>query len=160
MTDVRSLAALADAMGSELGFRSPTQARASFDEIADWTSTEARSVAADSIENRGSGPLKLAVWHYMIDDSRAVDGAIGLIESAPKAVVKMSVATANKYGVKAADQVVVSNEHGSYRAPAVIVDGMVDDVVWLPANTGVRVSEALQAGAGDRVQLSLAGGAA
>ncbi|ETJ97015.1 NADH-quinone oxidoreductase subunit G [Propionimicrobium sp. BV2F7] len=160
MTDVRSLAALADAMGSDLGFRSPAQARASFDEIADWTSTEPRAVAADSIENRGSGPLKLAVWHYMIDDSRAVDGAIGLIESAPKAVVKMSVATANKYGVKAADQVVVSNEHGSYRAPAVIVDGMVDDVVWLPANTGVRVSEALQAGAGDRVQLSLAGGAA
>ena len=36
MTEVRVLAALADALGHDLGFRTPTTARASHDEIADW----------------------------------------------------------------------------------------------------------------------------
>lgn len=160
MTDVRALAALADAMGGELGFRSPAQARASYDEIADWEGAEAVTVATDGLEPRGSGPLTLAVWHFAIDDSRSNDGATYLKQSAPKAVVKMSEATANKYGVTQDDLVVVTNEHGSIKAPADVVAAMVDDVVWLPANTGARVTETLQAVSGDRVQLTLAGGAA
>ncbi len=159
MSDVRVLAALADAMESDLGFRSPAQAKASYDEIADWRGVRVEMPAGQS-PNAPSGELILASWHLAIDDSRSLDGAHALKSTAPNAVVRMSAATAKKYGVTAGQMVAVATDNGQLAAPAQIIETMIDDVVWLPQNSGTRVTQTLQAAPGDSVQLNLVGGQA
>lgn len=160
MSDVRVLAALADAMESDLGFRSPAQAKASYDEIADWSGARADMPDSAPASGSDSSGLILASWHLAIDDSRSLDGAHALKSTAPPASVKMSAATANRFGVTAGKPVVVATEKGQLSAPAQIVETMIDDVVWVPQNSGTRVTQTLQAAPGDSVQLNLVGGQA
>lgn len=164
MTDVRALAALADALGAELGVRSPQQAKAAFDEISDWagprtspTPAPGRSQAQVSEAN-----VTLASWRLALDDSRGLDGADTLKATALAPVVRVSPATAQRLGLAGGQQVSVSTDTGSFSAPVLIEANMIDDVAWVPANSGTPIHATLQAVPGDRVRLApaSAGGAA
>ncbi len=76
MTDVRVLAALADALGSDLGMRTPPQAQAAYYEITDWEGAKPGFTAAAGAPAQAGGEgLKLASWHQAIDDSSAPTAA-------------------------------------------------------------------------------------
>jgi hypothetical protein len=96
MTDVRALAMLADALGSDLGFRIPGGARAEFDELGAWEGTRApqpTEPAAAQPAATGSS-LVLASWRLLLGGSAATDGAAALLETAKPDVARLSPATA------------------------------------------------------------------
>jgi NADH-quinone oxidoreductase subunit G len=156
MSDLRVLAALAEAMGADLGFRTPERARAELAELGPWEGTRA---PAPRIDAAGTGHVSattvaLATWRLAIDDSRAVDGEPFLLATARPAVALMSPGTADAAGL--ADGVTVSNDRGGITVPLQRNADMVDGVVWLPAKApGLGVAEHLAAGAGDLVSVSV-----
>ena len=165
MTDVRVLAALADAMGSDLGMRSPAHAKAALDEISDWEGTRAQfTTSAGGAQLAGSAEgMVLASWRSALDDSRCLDGAGTLKQTAPRALARISSATAAELGVSSGDALTLVNGGAEVTLPAAITNGMVDGVVWAPMNLGVSLLATLQARPGDRVRLvveNTAGGVA
>lgn len=158
MPDVRALAALADSMGADLGMRSPAQARVALAEISDW-SLETQPVTIDNLAQAGTdyaGPV-LSTWRVLIDQTRGLDGADELLATAPTPVIRMSAATALRYGVTGGSEAKLSTASGSWSAPAQIIAEMVDDVVWAPMASGVPLSVKLRVRPGDRVELSSGG---
>ncbi|WIY83128.1 NADH-quinone oxidoreductase subunit G [Propionimicrobium sp. PCR01-08-3] len=168
MTDVRVLAALADAFGSDLGMRTPPQAQAAFAEISDWEGARPGFVsqparASELRAGESQHGLKLASWHQAVDDSRCLDGAETLKMAAPAARVRISQATAEQLGAADGTTVTISTQAGSVELPAEITASMVDDVVWAPTNSGAELLRLLHVRPGERVQVSVvttAGGAA
>ena len=164
MTDVRVLAALADALGSDLGMRTPPQAQAAYYEITDWEGAKPGFTAAAGAPAQAGGEgLKLASWHQAIDDSRCLDGAETLRLAAPAPLARISPATAAALGVRDGEPVTIGTDSGEVVLPAAVTASMVDDVVWAPTNSGVELFRTLHARPGDRVRLAVvktAGGAA
>ena len=164
MTDVRVLAALADALGSDLGMRTPPQAQAAYYEITDWEGAKPGFTAAAGAPAQAGGEgLKLASWHQAIDDSRCFDGAETLRLTAPAPLARISPATAAALGVRDGEPVTIGTDSGEVVLPAAVTASMVDDVVWAPTNSGVELFRTLHARPGDRVRLAVvktAGGAA
>ena len=160
MTDIRVLAALADAMGTDLGFRTPTQAMVSFTELGAWDGSPVAlpGVAASHDAPKPGGPFTLATWRVLLDDARGLDNEPDLARTAPVAVIKVSPATAAALGVGDGAMVAVSGPAGSIERPLAVVDGMLDNVVWVPGNSGAKVQEALGALAGDQVSLDVRNG--
>jgi len=155
MTDVRVLAALADAMGADLGMRSPAHAKAALDEISDWEGARAQftaSAGGAELTDSAEGVL-LASWRTALDDSRCLDGAETLKRTAPGAVARISPATAAGLGVSSGDALTLVNGGAEVTLPAAVTTGMVDGVVWAPMNVGVSLLATLQARPGDRVRL-------
>jgi NADH-quinone oxidoreductase subunit G len=153
MTDIRVLAALADAMGSDLGVRSAAQASAELAELAGWDGARAEApafpAADDAITPDG---LRLATWRELIDDSRRNDGADELLETATPPVARLSTATAAQAGVTEGDAVTVGTARGGLTYLAVFDDTVVEGVVWIPSRApGRNVAETLGARAGDPV---------
>ncbi|NLE97620.1 MAG: NADH-quinone oxidoreductase subunit G [Propionibacterium sp.] len=132
MTDLRILAALADALGSDLGFRTPGAAWASFSELLDW---DGAKVAAPSVaaEGRADGVL-LSSWRELLDDSRGNDNEVALRQTARDIVARVSPATADRLGLNGAVRVSVDGR--AQELPVAITPDMVDDVVWVPMNPG------------------------
>ena len=164
MTDVRVLAALADALGSDLGMRTPPQAQAAYYEITDWEGAKPGFTAAAGAPAQAGGEgLKLASWHQAIDDSRCLDGAETLRLTAPAPLARISPATAAALGVRDGEPVMIGTDSGEVVLPAAVTASMVDDVVWAPTNSGVELFRTLHARPGDRVRLvveNTAGGVA
>ncbi len=164
MTDVRVLAALADALGSDLGMRTPPQAQAAYYEITDWEGAKPGFTAAAGAPAQAGGEgLKLASWHQAIDDSRCLDGAETLRLTAPAPLARISPATADALGVRDGEPVTIGTDSGEVVLPAAVTASMVDDVVWAPTNSGVELFRTLHARPGDWVRLAVvktAGGAA
>ncbi len=150
MTDVRVLAALADAMASDLGMRTPAQARAAIDEIRDWEGTKASFERSAVVKREAGEGLLLATWREALDDTRSLDGAETLKATARKPVIRVSPATAAELGLAEGD---VASLAGEVALPVVIADDMVDGVAWAPMNSGVPLLGTLQARSGDRVAL-------
>lgn len=152
MTDLRVLAALADAMGSDLGFRGAKGAAESLADLGVWegdrptfTGEARRAVATEG--------LTLASWRLLLDDSAGTDNEAELRATAPVAVAKLSAKTAADLGVAAGDVVTVSGPSGALSLPTEIVADMVDQVVWVPANSGTPVTS-LGVVAGDKVSVT------
>ena len=155
LSDLRVLAAIADAMGGSLGFRTPAQARAELEELGAWEGTRAPAPGLDAA--RPSIPdqttVVLATWRMALDASRGVDGEPFLLATARVPEARLSPRTAAVAGVTG--RVTVSNDRGSVTLPAVLDPTMVDGVVWLPAKAvDHAVSEHLAANPGDLVTLS------
>ncbi|MHB1010714.1 MAG: NADH-quinone oxidoreductase subunit G [Propionibacteriaceae bacterium] len=153
MTDIRILAALADAMGSDLGVRNARQAAAELGELTGWDGARAEAPAFpgadDSITPDG---LRLATWRELIDDSRRNDGADDLMETAPPPVARLSTATAARAGITDGEPVTVGTARGQLTYLALLDDTVVDGVVWIPSRApGRNVAETLGARAGDPV---------
>jgi NADH-quinone oxidoreductase subunit G len=154
MPDLRALAALADELGTPLGFSTAAQAKAELDELAGWDGDRAAlpNVGADLHLDHS---VRLASWRMLIDDSRGNDGEPYLVATGRRAVARLSPATAADAGVGEGDELTVKTAAGSVRLPVTITDGMVDGVVWLPANSpGSHVRAALHADHGSSVTIS------
>ncbi len=157
MSDVRILAALADALGSELGFRSPAQAADSLDELGVWRGARPATDFGQIVPVDVDG-MRLSTWRVLVDDARGLDGADALLATAPLAQARLSAATAAAVGVREGEIVTVSTEAGAISLPVDIVDDMLDGAVWLPMrSTGSLVHETLHAVQGDVVSLSRGG---
>jgi len=166
MTDLRVLAALADALGSDLGVRTAQQAADELAELGVWDGERAAVPDAASSPYAGAveGDLVLGTWRLLIDDARGLDNEPELAATAHPGVARVSQATAEKIGAGDGATVVVTTSAGALRLPLVVTEPMCDDVVWVPGNSvGQPVSENLRAVPGDLVTVRLdesAGGAA
>ena len=131
MTDLRILAALADAMGSSLGFRASKQAYADLTELGAWegqhTATPATAPRAQS-----DGGIRLAGWRELLDASQGNDHELALRATARPSVARVSAATAERLGL--GEVATVEAGGVSVILPVEVTPGMVDDVVWVPLN--------------------------
>jgi NADH-quinone oxidoreductase subunit G len=160
MSDLRVLAALADGLGVDLGFRTAAQAQAELDELGAWEGARGAgpTYAAGQTVSTAPGPrtVMLASWRTHLDGSRALDGEPYLTATAPRPVARVSPATAAAAGLT--DQVVVSNDRGSLTWPLVVDPEMIDGVVWVPSRAlGLEVPKHLAASAGDLVTIAPTG---
>ncbi|SDL50713.1 NADH-quinone oxidoreductase subunit G [Tessaracoccus oleiagri] len=133
MTDLRILAALSDALGSDLGFRTPAAAWASFSELLDWEG-DRQAAPQVSAGERPEG-LVLAGWRELLDASRGNDHEVALRDTARDAVARVSPATAEQLGLS--DVVRVSADGREQVLPLLVTPEMVDNVVWVPMNSGL-----------------------
>lgn len=163
MTDLRVLAALADALGRPLGVRMPSQALAELTELGVWDrpaaarATKSRRATAKARQPRGER-VRLATWHELLDGGRGQDNEAALAATAKKPVVRLGPALAASLGAGDGDPVTVAGPGGSYTLPLAIAPDMVDATVWLPTKApGLPLGE-LQVVHGDDVQVSLGGG--
>jgi NADH-quinone oxidoreductase subunit G len=157
MSDLRVLAALADGLGTDLGFRTAAQARSELDELGTWEGVraEAPDYPAGEPAKPDGGTVLLATWRMALDESRALDGEPYLQATARAAEARMSPRTAAAAGI--AGVVVISNDRGSMTLPAVIDSKMVDGVVWLPSRAPrLGIPQRLAASAGDLVTIGTA----
>lgn len=157
MSDLRVLAALADAMGTPLGVRTAAEAYTELAELGHWDGTRAEmpEQAPAQVAEPAEGEAVLASWRELIDDSRANDGELALLATARRAVVRMNEAMAD--GLPDGTLVRVSTDGGEIVLPLVVTPDMIDSVVWVPtASSGSRISTALGAVPGDPVKVSLA----
>lgn len=155
MTDLRVLAALADALGSDLGFRTAKTAKVEIDELGVWEGarTPAPAVAA---EQPAAGGLLLASWRQLIDGSAANDGEVALMATAKPVVARLGRKAAEALGNP--EQITVTGTSGARTLPLVVEDSMVDGTVWVPGNFGDGGLGELGVVAGQTVQVT--GGAA
>ena len=123
---------LAAELGEFLGCRSYTEIRRELADLGDWTGH--RSVPpmelAGSIPSTEDG-LVLATWRHLLDSGSMQDGEPFLAGTAPKAVAKVSAATAAGLGVADGDVVDVTAGTLHVRLPLEVAV-MADHVVWLP----------------------------
>ncbi len=135
MTDLRVLAALADAMGSDLGVRVASKALAELDELGAWDGAPSASApTASTTRQRGEGDFVLASWRQLIDGSASNDGSPALIETAKRPVVRLSPAAASRLGVQAGQDVTVAKGPKGVSLPLELDPTLLDGVVWLPGN--------------------------
>lgn len=156
MSDVRVLAALAEAFGADLGFRTAEGARAELAELGPWEGRRGlRPRVEPAVAARATATkLVLATWRMSLDDSRALNGEPFLLATARPPVARMHPATADLAGLT--DRVTVSNERGTLTLPLELDPDMVLGVVWVPAKApGLGLNEHLAAGAGDLVEVSV-----
>ncbi len=156
MTDLRVLAALADALGRPLGVRTPKQALAELTELGPWEGARP-GLAAGAAPAAGQGYV-LASWRQLLDGGRGMDGEAALAATAKPAVARVSPATAAAAGLADAAEISIGTAAGSFSLPLEVTADMVDGTVWVPTHSpGVALAE-FGLVAGNRVQLSLGGG--
>ena len=132
MTDLRILAALADAMGSELGFRTAKDAYADLTELGAWEGD--RPAAPSAQVAAAQDGLVMAGWRELLDASQGNDYELALRATARPALARVSPATAERLGLSEVITVEVGGV--SQVLPVGTVADMVDDVVWVPLNPG------------------------
>ncbi|MGO1971997.1 MAG: NADH-quinone oxidoreductase subunit G [Propionibacteriaceae bacterium] len=155
MSDLRVLAALADALGSDLGIRTPAQAKAELAELGRWEGpfAPAPQLPASAPGIPGSATLLLASWRMHLDASRSTDGDEDLLRTARKPVARMSPRTAESAMVDG--EVTISNDRGSLSLPLEVEPDMIDGVVWVPGRApGLGLGEHLAASPGDVVRIA------
>jgi NADH-quinone oxidoreductase subunit G len=154
LSDIKVLAALADGLGTELGFRRAAEARAELDELGTWEGdrAEAPDYQAGELDEPAGNTVLLATWRMALDESRALDGEPYLQATARVPEARMSPTTAADAGITSV--AMISNDRGSITLPAVLDSEMVDGVVWLPNRApGLGIPQHLAASAGDLVTI-------
>ncbi|HSO70375.1 MAG TPA: NADH-quinone oxidoreductase subunit G, partial [Arachnia sp.] len=131
MTDLRILAALADALGSNLGFRASKQAYADMVELGTWEGQPAMAPITPAATPSATG-LLLAGWRELLDASQGNDFELALRATARPSVARVSAATAERLGV--GEVATVEAGGVSVVLPVEVTPDMVDDVVWVPLN--------------------------
>ena len=158
MTDLRVLAALADALGHDLGVRTAKSALAEFDALGAWEGARAAAPQVQAPSRRPSGVV-LASWRQLLDGSRSNDGAEALVATARPAVARANAKTAQAAGVTVGGTVTIGTPTGSIELPLVVDDSVCDDVVWIPSHEGDQGLGLLGVLPGDGVSLSTGGAA-
>ncbi|CAL8971385.1 NADH-quinone oxidoreductase subunit G [Propionicimonas sp. T2.31MG-18] len=167
MTDLRVLAALADALGTPLGVRTPQQALTELTELGTWSAAPAaqkkpaRKAATKPAKpvrvTEGEATVRLATWRQLIDGGRGQDNEAALAATAKPSLARVSPALATALGVVDGDQVAVSGGAGWYSLPVAVTPGMAEGTVWVPQNSpGTPLGE-LGVVFGDEVTLSVGG---
>ena len=157
MTDLRVLAALADALGRPLGIRTARQALTELDELGTWDGPRQPLHRNRGVTAPADGEVALATWRELIDGSRAVDNEPALQATAKPVLARTSPEVADEFGLT--DAVTIGGSGGWITLPLEIVPGMAADTVWVPAHApGTPLSE-LGLVHGDGVTLSDPGAA-
>jgi NADH-quinone oxidoreductase subunit G len=163
VSDHRALDMLASEMGHFLETRTQREIHDQFEALGPWEgarSTSAPAAHRSADVPQGSGPFTLATWATLLDAGRMQDGEPFLAGTAPRAVARLSTTSAAALGVGDGDEVVVTGPTGSVRVPALLTDGMLDGVVWLPTNSrDCSVRTDLGTDAGGRVAVTKGGAA-
>jgi NADH-quinone oxidoreductase subunit G len=163
VSDHRAIDMLASEMGYFLETRTQGEIHDQFEALGPWGGARARSApeghrAAGAPE--GAGPFTLATWPTLLDAGRMQDGEPFLAGTAPRAVARLSEAAAAALGVVDGDEVTVTGPAGSVTVPALVTEGMLDGVVWLPTNSrNCSVRTGLGTDAGGRVAVTKGGAA-
>jgi NADH-quinone oxidoreductase subunit G len=129
---------LAGEMGFFLETRTQREIHAQFEALGPWGGARATSAPAGqraAAAPDGSGDFVLSTWATLLDAGRMQDGEPFLAGTAPLAVARLSASSAGSLGVAEGDHVTVTGPAGSVTLPAVVTEGMVDGVVWLPTNS-------------------------
>ena len=154
MTDLRILAALADALGTDLGFRTPAAARLDLAELGPWDGKRPASPdVADAGTVAAEGALVLASWRQLLDGSSGNDNELALRATARPGVARVSPATAAALG--AGDVVSVSHGESHLMLPVLPTPDMVDGVVWVPMNQGTGQGDRLAANPGETIAVDI-----
>jgi len=156
MTDARVLAALADGLGVDLGFRTPSGALAELDELGVWEGPRP-ALSAPTQRAAASGGLRLASWRQLIDGSASNAGAADLIATAKRPVVRLSPATAAGLGLAEGEDATVSIGRRGVTLPVAIEPTLLDSVVWLPGDFFKGSLGELAARPGDSVTVTRGG---
>ena len=138
VSDHRALDMLASEMGVFLETRTQREIHAQFEALGPWGGARATSAPDGqrvATAPDGSGDFVLSSWATLLDAGRMQDGEPFLAGTAPLAVARLSKASAAGLGLVEGDHVTVSGPAGSVTLPAVVTEGMVDGVVWLPTNS-------------------------
>ncbi len=159
MPDVRVLHALAADMGVDLRLPNVQAARDELAEIGHWDGERSSSPATPAQEppQPAAGQAALATWRTLLDAGRLQDGEPYLAATAPRAVVRLSAATAAEVGASEGEPLTVAGPLGSLTLPLVVTD-MPDRVVWVPANApGSRAQTTLGVRSGGLVSITSGG---
>jgi NADH-quinone oxidoreductase subunit G len=167
MTDARVLDALARELDVELGCGDVLTVRRQLADLAGTTverpaapRVASEPVAVPDAQPVVSGRRKaiLATWHQLIDLGSLQDGDEHLAGTARPVVAALSKATASGLAVVDGDPVTIHSAQGSITLPALLVDDMLDGVVWVPTNSpGSTVRRSLGVLAGAQVDVSSGG---
>jgi NADH-quinone oxidoreductase subunit G len=163
MTDLRVLAALADALGRPLGVRMASQALAELTELGTWdrpvtAKPAARSRRTAKTQLPAGERVRLATWRELLDGGRGQDNEAALAATARRPVARVGSALAAKLGASDGDAVTVAGPGGSYALPLVVTPDMVDGTVWIPTKAPGRPLGETRAVHGDEVAVRLGGG--
>ncbi|MER7073432.1 NADH-quinone oxidoreductase subunit G [Terrabacter sp. NPDC000476] len=166
VSDHRALDMLASEMGVFLETRTQREIHAQFEALGPWSgargtgSTALADGARAAASPEGTGDFVLSTWATLLDAGRMQDGEPFLAGTAPKAVARLSAASAAGLGVDEGDTVTVTGPAGSVTLPAAVADDMVDGVVWLPTNApDCSIRSGLGTDAGGRVHVTKGGAA-
>jgi NADH-quinone oxidoreductase subunit G len=153
LTEIRILAALAEALGSNLGFRTPMGAADSLAEIPIWGGAKPTpdKVKATEVPTLDKGQLVVSTWRELLDDSRCLDGADSLRATSRPIAAKVSVGTAKDAGLEDATTVRIASEKGSLILPLVLDPTMVDGVIWVPTRAKGHALSSIGVGLGSTV---------
>ncbi|NJC68669.1 NADH-quinone oxidoreductase subunit G [Planosporangium thailandense] len=162
MSDARVLDALAADMGIQLGCGDVVEVRRQLAALANTRVEQPApprvAPAEVSVPAAGSGRAVLATWHQLLDLGSLQDGDEYLAGTARPVVAALSKATASGLALADGDPVTVRSAQGAITLPALLVDDMVDGVVWVPTNsTGSTVRRTLGVTAGAQVEISTGG---
>jgi NADH-quinone oxidoreductase subunit G len=102
-----------------------------------WATATNPALKAESVsaEVAGNGQAVLSTWRHLLDKGSLQSGEPYLAATARVAVVRVSPATAQKLNLVDGASATVECCGNSASAPLIVTAGMVDDVVWLPANS-------------------------
>jgi len=155
MTEIRVLAALAEAMGVDLGFRTPAGARESMADIPAWDGprTEELAVRPEEVDAKG---VVVSTWRELIDDARCLDGADSLLGTARPEVARISPQTLRTEGLATSSYVRLTGPKGSVTLPLLVDPTMVDQVVWAPFKGRDMALASIGVGVGVPVTLAAA----
>jgi NADH-quinone oxidoreductase subunit G len=138
LPDLRVLAGIAEELGRPLGFRSVAEVRAEMASLGPWDgarsaapSVDGASTSAGAISEGSRGSFALATWKQMIDLGSMQDGEEHLRATARRPVALLSRAAYDALG----GMVTITGDRGSVTLPTAVGDGMLDGVVWVPANS-------------------------
>jgi NADH-quinone oxidoreductase subunit G len=163
MTDLRVLAALADALGRPLGVRMTSQALAELTELGAWdrpvsAKAAARTRRVTKTQLPKGERVRLATWHELLDAGRGQDNETALAATAHKPVARVGAALAAKLGASEGDTLTVAGPTGSHTLPLVVAPDMVDGTVWIPTKAPGMPLGDIAAVHGDEVSVRLGGG--
>ncbi len=163
ISDHRVLDMLASEMGVFLETRTQREIKDQFEALGPWGGARATNVPVGhraAAAPAGEGPFTLATWPTLLDAGRMQDGEPFLAGTAPRAVARLSATSAAALDLVDGDAVTVTGPAGSVTVPALVTDGMLDGVVWLPTNSrDCSVRAGLGTDAGGRVAVTKGGAA-
>ena len=155
LPDLRVLAGIAEELsalgtGRPLGFRTVDEARAQMEDFGGWDGDRATLTGpAEPGPPSHEYGLALATWKQMIDNGSMQDGDEHLRATARVPVARVTAAWYDAVG----PMVTLTGDRGSVTLPAEIAD-IVDDTVWVPANSFKRGVLADLASPGSRVTVT------
>ena len=158
MTEIRVLAALAQAMGAELGFRNAVSAGESLAEFPIWDGPPLPANQPAPAVQVPLGAVVVATWRELLDDSRCLDGADALRATARTPAARLSPQTVRTEGLATSSYVRLTGPKGSVTFPIQVEASMADNVIWVPTRAAGALLSQTGLTVGDPVTLAAAPG--